>query len=274
MSTSIEVRHMNHINAMVEDYDATIDHYRDVFGAQLLLELPGPDWNACLITIGGVIFEIFVPHQLLLHSRYGAHYVGAEFVVPDVEAARRAVAARGMRIARELGSAFHTYAGDSFGVSLECYDQSFHAVPAPVPYVEPIKPLSYWRDEHPLGCTGLKRYTVAVRDLDAALGYFGGFLGGTTLYKADRPAVAADAVGLTLADIVVELVTPSGDGAIEQHLNRYGEGIRSTVFSVRDLRQAEDYLTGRGIALQPGDAPEALAIAAADNHGLIFEFAE
>jgi len=28
-------------------------------------------------------------------------------------------------------------------------------------YVEPLEPSGYWRDEHPLGCTGLKRYGVA-----------------------------------------------------------------------------------------------------------------
>jgi hypothetical protein len=46
------------------------------------------------------------------------------------------------------------------------------------------------------------------------------------------------------------------------------------VFSGRDLGQAEAYLTERGVPVQPGDAPGALAIAAADNHGLMFEFSE
>lgn len=274
MSASIQCLHMNHINAMVENFDDSVEHYRDVFGAQLILDMPGTDWHACLITIGGVIFEIFVPHQLLLHSRYGPHYVGIEMVVPDVDMARQAVVARGMRIVRELGKAFHTHAADGFGASLECFDRSFHDVPPPVQYLEPIKPLSYWRDEHPLGCTGLKHCTVAVRDLDAALGYFLDFLGGTKLYEDARPAVAANAVGLSIADIVVELVTPTGDGVIEQHLRRYGDGIRSTTFSVRDIGQAERYLNTRGIALLEGDAPGSRAIAAQDNHGLIFEFAE
>jgi catechol 2,3-dioxygenase-like lactoylglutathione lyase family enzyme len=274
LSPSIAPEHMNHINAMVEDFDGAIGHYRDVLGAQFLMDMPGPDWHGCLMTLGGVIFQFWVPHQLLLHSRYGAHYVGAEFVVPDVEEARVAVRARGMRIVRELGPAFHTYAGDSFGVSLECYDQNFHAVPPPVPYDEPIKPLAYWRDEHPLGTTGLKRCTVAVRDLDAALDYFAGFLNGSREYEAARPAVSAEAVGLLIGDIVVELITPTGAGVIQQHLDRYGDGIRSTVFSVRDLGQTETHLKSRDVQVQPGDAPGSLAIAAADNHGLMFEFSE
>jgi hypothetical protein len=31
-----------------------------------------------------------------------------------------------------------------------------------------MQPAEYWRDEHPLGLTGLKGYSVAVRDLDQA----------------------------------------------------------------------------------------------------------
>ena len=274
MAAPIECVHLNHINAMVEDYDAMVEGWKDIFGAQLILDLPGPDWHANLTTIGTVIFEMFVPHQTLLHSRYGPHYVGAEYVVTDVEAARAAVLGRGIRVARELGVAFHTYAGDSFGTSLEAFDKSFHSVPPPSPYLEPIKPMSYWRDEHPLGCTGLKRYSIGVRDLDAALDYYTNFLGGTRSYDAARPAIAANAVGIQLGDSVVELMTPTGDGPLLDHLNRYGDGIRSTVFAVRDIAQAQSYLESKGLTLHPGDADGALLLAAADNHGIIFEFSE
>ena len=50
--------------------------------------------------------------------------------------------------------------------------------------------------------------------------------------------------------------------------------MRSTVFGVRGLQQAQSYLSDRGIVLHPGDAPDTLAVRPDDNRGLLFEFAE
>jgi hypothetical protein len=266
--------HMNHINAVVEDFDKSVAHLRDLFGAQFIRDLPGEHWHACLMTIGTVIFELFVPHNFLLNARFGPHYVGIEYQVSDTAAARKAVEERGMRIVRDLGVAFHTHPADSFGVSIEVFDRSFHGGDAPVQYVEPIKPIEYWRDEHPLGCTGLKRYSIAVSELDPARKFFQDFANGNVIYEQPRPAVGAHAVGLAIADTVAELLTPSEDGSLQRYLARYGDGIRSTVFSVVSLERARSYFAARGVTLHPGDAPETLAIAPAENRGLLFEFSE
>jgi catechol 2,3-dioxygenase-like lactoylglutathione lyase family enzyme len=265
--------HMNHINAMVEDFDKGVEHLRDLFGAQFNLDLPGDHWHACLITIGDVMFEVFAPSEYLLHARFGPHYVGVEYQVPDADEARTEVLARGMRVIRELGVAIHVHPAEAFGVAWEFFGKSFQADPPPVQYVEPLAPSSYW-PEQPLGLTGLKRYSVAVSDLGAATKFFEGFLGATVIYEEPRPAVAARAVGLTLGDTVAELLSPTGPGPIEQYLARYGDGIRSTVFAVRDLDRARRYFDDRGVALHPGDAPGAVAIAPEDNLGLLFEFSE
>jgi|HubBroStandDraft_1064217.scaffolds.fasta_scaffold51371_2 catechol 2,3-dioxygenase-like lactoylglutathione lyase family enzyme len=266
--------HMNHINAMVEDYDKSVDRFLDLFGAEFNRDLPGEHWHACLITVGGVMFELFAPTQYLLHARLGPHYVGIEYQVPDVDTARTEVAARGMRVIRELGAAIHVHPAEAFGVAWEFFNRSFHEVPAPVDYVAPLKPAAYWRDEHPLGFTGLKRYSVVVSDLELATEFMEDFLGGSVLYHEDRPAVAARAIGFRLDDTVAELISPTGAGPIERFLARYGDGIRSTVFGVRDLAQAERYFAERGVTLHPGDAPGSLAIAPEDNLGLLFEFSE
>jgi catechol 2,3-dioxygenase-like lactoylglutathione lyase family enzyme len=265
--------HMNHINAMVEDLEKGIDHLRDLYGAQFNLDLPGDQWHACLITIGGVMFEVFAPLQYLLHARFGPHYVGIEYQVPDADEARAEVLAREMRVIRELGVAIHVHPAEAFGVAWEFFGQSFQADPPPVPYVEPLKPSDYWR-EHPLGYTGLKRYSVAVSDLESATKFFEEFLRATKIYDEARPDIAARAVGLTVDDTVAELLSPIGPGPIERYLARYGDGIRSTVFAVRDLDAVRSYFAGRGITLHPGDAPDTLAIAPEDNLGLLFEFSE
>src|SRR5580658_802380 len=167
MTKTIECLHMNHINAMVEDFDQTVEHLCGLYGAQRNLDLPGEHWQACLITIGGVMFEIFAPRQYLLHARLGPHYVGVEYQVPDVDEVRREVLARGMRVIRELDVAIHVHPAEAFGVAWEFFGRSFHDEPWPVPYADPPKPSDHWRDEHPLGLAGLKRYSVAVADLES-----------------------------------------------------------------------------------------------------------
>ena len=73
---------------------------------------------------------------------------------------------------------------------------------------------------------------------------------------------------------MAELISPIGSGPIERYLARYGDGIRSTVFAVRDLDRVRRYFAERGVTLGPGDAPDTLAIAPEDNLGLLFEFSE
>lgn len=278
MPARIECLHMNHINIVVGAYD-DVDHFADTYGAQFLLDLPKPEWHACLIGIGGVIFELFSPNDDILHARFGPHYLGVEYQIPDVSLARRAVQERGIRIIRELDTAFHMHPADVFGVSLEVYDQSFHTDPPPVKTMQAIRPVEHWRDDHPLGLTGLKRIGVGVSDADAAVAFFTDLTDGTVIYEEARPAVDARAVGLQLADTVIELLTPVEGGAgaggeLAAHLARWGDGIRSTVFEVNDLGKVEAYFAGRGVQPRPGDAPGTLALDPADNAGVLFEFSE
>lgn len=273
MPKTLELLHMNHINAVVEDFDASIGLLSDLYGAQFNLDLPGAHWHACLVTLGGVMFELFSPHEYLLNARFGPHYVGVEYQVRSVDEARDEAKARGVRVIRELGSAFHVHPAETFGVAWEFFDRSFHDLDdPPVPYVEPLKPPAYWRNDHPIGYLGLKRYGVAVSDLKLALEFFQDFLGAQVQYEQDRPDVAARAVGLMLGDTVAELLTPLGSGAIERFLARYGDGIRSTVFAVDDLERTRRYFDERGVPLQPGDAPDAFAVAPDHSLGLLFEF--
>lgn len=272
MPISIRPVRVNHMNAVVEDFDASVAHLQDVFSAEFLVDYPQQEWRAALIAMGDVIIELFVPYAFLLHTRYGPHYLGVEYQA-DMNDVRAAIAERGIRIVRDIGLAVHTHPADCFGVAFEFYDGSFHDRDWDLPGGK-MKPVSYWREEHPLGMTGLKGYSIAVRDIDAASAFLQGFLSAKPVYEADRPAVAGRAIGLQVADAVVELIAPVADGAIEQHLRRSGEGIRSTIFGVRDIAQARSYFADRGVDLVAGDAAGRIAVPAAANLGMIFEFSE
>ena len=68
-------------------FEKGVGHLCDLYGAEFNLDLPGAHWHAGLITIGGVMFgcrALPVP----VHARFGPHYVGIEYQVPDADEAR------------------------------------------------------------------------------------------------------------------------------------------------------------------------------------------
>jgi hypothetical protein len=270
-ASPIRARRVEHLNIVHDDYDATVEHYRQVFGGFVVFDRLQPTWHACLMEVGGVLFEIFVPNEFFLHTRYGSHYLGVEYHVDDMAAVRDTLAARGIRIARDLEVAVHTHAADCHGVSLEFFDDSFHENDELLD--RPLQSATFWRDEHPLGCTGLHGYTVAVADLATAVTDFSAVLEHEVRYEVRRETIAGTAVGLEIGGAVLELVAPDGDGPLREHLQTRGEGIRSTVFGVRDIDRARAYFAERDVELVPGTAPEAWAVPAAQNRGVMFEFA-
>jgi hypothetical protein len=271
--TSIRCTRVNHMNLVLQDFDASVEHFRNLYGADFLMDLPQRELHACLIEIGCVIFELFVPHEFLTTVRYGPHYVGIEYQA-DVDVVRAAVAERGIRIVRDIGVALHTHPADCFGVSFEFYGGYFHDNDWALLGGNKMRSPDYWRDESPLGLTGMKGYSVAVHDIAAASAFFQSFVSAQPIYEEARTNVAARAIGLQVSDEVVELITPTGDGPLQRHLHRYGDGIRSTNFGCRDIEQLRRYFAERGVELIAGDAPNSLAVAGGANLGAIFQFSE
>ena len=167
---------------MHEDFEATVEHYRRLYGGMVVMERLQPTWHACLMDVGRVLFEIFVPNEFFLHTRYGPHYLGVEYQVDDMVEVRAVLAFRGIRVARDLDVALHAHPADCHGVSLEFFDGYFHDNDDVLD--TPMRPAEYWRDEHPLGLTGLWGYTVAVRDLEQALEDFRAVLHGGVVHEA------------------------------------------------------------------------------------------
>jgi hypothetical protein len=272
MAKSVRARRYSHMNVVLEEFDASVKHLTDLFGAVFMLDMPGPHWHACLMEIGNVIFEFFVPPHFMLNSRHGPHYLGIEYEA-DMEAARAAVASHGIRVMRDIVDAIHTHPADGFGIDYEFYGGTFYGPDAPFVTTH-CKTAEYWRDEHPLGLLGIKGYTQTVSDLAAGERFLRSLLCAEPVYEEERPALAARAAGLRIADVVVELLAPTGDGPLRREMEWVGQGIRSTVFRTRDINQARQYFTNRGIALIPGTAPGSIAIPPKDNLGILFEFSE
>jgi hypothetical protein len=273
MAGKWQLIHPNHINAIVDGYEATIEHFRDRVGFTLDRRIPdsGDGTDACLMTLGGVMFEFFAPKergergQGRLLARYDDHYIGIEYHVPDVTSAREFAAEKEVRIINDLGPAFFTYPGHSFGIAFEIYDGDFAAL---------AQPPGYWENQHPLGLTGLARLTVAVESAEAAVARLNELAEVSEIGPVARPRAAARGTQLQVGTAVWELLEPTGDGALASYLGRYGQRIRSTVFKARSLGAVEKHLTAHGFDLIPGDADGALAINPAQNKNLLFEFTE
>ncbi len=288
MITTIRPRRLNHMNLVLQDAAAAKRHMAGKYDAQLVADIPKAEYHAFLFATGGVLFEAFCPAVWLLAARYGPHYVGVEYQA-DMDVVVAAVKERGMRIVRESRAerdlagnpsyALHTHPADGFGVSYEFYHDDFHTWNWPQ-FGEGenagggrIRQPADWAD-HPLGHTGQKGYTHAVADLAAASAFLQGFLAAEPIYEEDRPALGARVQGLRIADIVVELQQPTGDGELARHHYRYGDGIRSTVFGVRNIDEARRHLADCGLACVPGSMPGSIAVSAEANLGVVFEFAE
>jgi hypothetical protein len=223
------------------------------------------------MTLGGVMFEFFAPKQRSeqgqgrLLARYGDHYIGIEYHVPDVTSAREFANEQGVRIINDLGAAFFTYPGHSFGIAFEIYDGDFKDL---------AQPAGYWENQQPLGLTGLARLTVACESVEAAVARLHELAEVSEIGPVSRPRAAAKGVQLQVGTIVWEMLEPTGDGAMADYLGRYGGRIRSSVFKAASLSEVEKHLTAQGFDLVPGDADDALAINPAQNKNLLFEFTE
>ena len=93
MTQPIRPQRVNHMNVVLQDFDASVAHWRGLFDAEFMADMPQREFHAGLIAIGRVIFELFVPHDFLLNARYGPHFLGVEYQA-DMNEVRAAMAGR------------------------------------------------------------------------------------------------------------------------------------------------------------------------------------
>jgi catechol 2,3-dioxygenase-like lactoylglutathione lyase family enzyme len=273
----------NHVNMTVDSFTDAVDHFTRIHDAQFVLDMPSSVWHAGVVYFGGILVEIFEPSGLLLNARHGANYLGLEYqITPSLDVARAALAERGIRISRDIGKAIHTHPRDTFGISMELCEVNLHEMPLEdaygepltISWIEPWRPVSYWRDEHPLGVTGMKHCTVAVGDLAGATGMYASLFGAVEQERTERPAISAEGVQMELAGTILEFQTPTGPGPLADHLARYRDGIRSLVVQVASIEQAAEHLRRTGVRTTPGDSEGTIATDAAPEGGLRIELSE
>jgi hypothetical protein len=266
----LQLLSLQHFNVLVEDYGATLAHMRDVFGAQLNYELEprylSEGVQACLMTLGPVIFELVgaAPGSKNAFRRKldkdGPGYIGIEFEVRDLAAAREAARQNGIRVKYDPGTFFVTDPRDTFGLTIECFDRNWHVDP-PDPRMVPVAPRDYWTNEHPLGITGLYGFTVEVADRQAAAARWREVAGADIVEESD----AGEPLWLSAADTQAGLVNAPRDGGRER--------ILAARFTVRDIDQTTSALASKGLKLEE-DRNGLMVASAAKNRGVRLEFIE
>ena len=276
--TSLTVTKLLHVNQLVDDFDAARAFYADVFGAREYWTGFDPVENrdASLFVVGDTCIELFAPRDrtsLLGASlaRFGNSWHSFEWQVPDLEQARAALGERGVRTPTyRPGSFLMTHPGDCHGMLIELCPLEM----AGDPRIEAGWSSAAWRDEHPLGITGLRAMSFAVRDVDTAEAWLSGLVATPARSRERRPAIDAVVVTIPVAGTDVELMAAgSADGPVSAHLSRYGQRLRSIEFGVVDVDRTAAYLRSRGLRVVDGSRPGAIAVAEEDNWGVRWEFA-
>jgi catechol 2,3-dioxygenase-like lactoylglutathione lyase family enzyme len=274
------VNKLVHVNQLVDDFEAAAAFYARAFGAREFWR----GWDeeqrrdASLFVIGDVCIELFAPRddQSLLGAslaRFGNSWHSFEWQVPDLAAARAALGERGVRVTTYRPDEFlMVHPGDCHGMLLELCPLEMDGDPR----IEAGWDPSPWRDEHPLGVTGLHALSIAVRDRAAATTWLTDLVAGAgVVHDQPRDEVGADATGVRVADHVVELVEPrSAAGPVADYIARSGQRLRSIEFGVVDVDRARAHLADCGLRVVPGSRAGAIAVAESDNWGVRWEFAE
>ena len=288
----LDLRTIQHLNFVVDDYDAAQRHFVDKVGFRHNWELQEPnrpaDLRCALLTFGPQLFEIFGPEPGSRHGiarireRQGPGFVGIEWGVgdgsmnlEDLVTAKKVLAEHGIRVKYEPvdrywpGTWLVSEPDDLFGLTLELFIGTWY-VPEVAGYgMEPVAPVSYWRDENPLGIHGLRNFTMAVRDVDDAAKRWQALTGADELTCG--PAADPSARYFTAANTVMGLAAPTADNQVGAYLDRRGESIYSVSYLVNDSDQVEAHLTSNSVPVER-ISDTVVVVPAEGNHGVRMEF--
>jgi len=95
--------------------------------------------------------------------------------------------------------------------------------------------------------TYVDRMQLAVRDRDEAASTFAAILGAERVRDDELPLYGAGRTVVQAGTSEFELLSPAGDGAIHDHLARWGEGIFAAGFSTPDLGALTSRLSDYGV---------------------------
>lgn len=98
--------------------------------------------------------------------------------------------------------------------------------------------------------TGIDHVGIAVRDLDAAIAFYGRVFGLQVVHQEVNEEQGVREAMLAVGTSRLQLLAPSSeDSPIAAFLERRGEGVQQVAYSVDDVRAVSDELRAAGLQL-------------------------
>lgn len=268
----LKVTDIDHINQLLPDTDEALEFYGRVYGAddfRVFRKHFGP-YDNFVFKLGSMTVEIFTPgdpeHSFgKQYSRFGANWQAVLWRVPNLEECIETFQARDIPLVDiELDPdrrwAFTDPRATYFSIQLEDRDE----------WDKTVIPTA-------LGAERMTGFTAAVKDAEEAAKFFTGLIANSeVVYQEDRPKLGATAVGIQLGDseYTMELLSPTGDGAIQEFIDKNKVRIRTATFKVESLDALRARFDEHGVTLVEGDRDGYLATDPATHLGVMMQFTE
>ena len=104
---------------------------------------------------------------------------------------------------------------------------------------------------HPNGASAWIRAAVAVRNLESATDLYQQQFGLKLQESGEVSRLAARRTTFQLGTSSIDLLTPTGEGLVQQVLADLGEGLLEVSLAVKNLHQARSFLHQSGVDIQP-----------------------
>ena len=127
MTNAVGVTRLGHVNIVVSDHNAAVEHWRRLFDAEFFLFMYVPEQTTVnnLAVIGDTCVELFAPWDAesvlgRTLTRRGPGMFAVEFTVRDYDQAETAITDRGLRVTHaDRGAYFWVHPADLGGIAME-----------------------------------------------------------------------------------------------------------------------------------------------------------
>jgi hypothetical protein len=266
---------VNHVSL---DYAGSMDAYRRLLGgvAFRTWEIPEQGTTNALVTVGDACIELFgaSDHEKPLGRWAVRRGLGAwhslEWTIPSQAEADDILRDWGIRVTDRVDGAYtFTHPRDCHGICLELTEHHFPDDPRDDVAVHPQP--GWFRDDQPLGITGLAGIRVLSTDASASADWLAELTGTERGAERELPRAGGRGVAVDLPGHTIEFVQPVGAGELADAAAEGGPRILSVAFGVVDLAAATTHLHDQATSTLAGLEEGSIRLDPVATHGAVVE---
>jgi hypothetical protein len=266
---------MYHVIHLSDDLETLMEWYRKVFDADWWWPADGPnlseveDRYAALINVSDLCVEPMAPRQPIndqfpvgrFYLRHGRRFHSLGFLVDDIEGFARSLIERDVYIGLPGGGRMEEVPPDIYyfypsprsvgGLMAQITrntDGAYSPAVGDDPRIQDDWDVRARRwSEHPLGIRRFGYATMAVAHVDATKKMLEDMWHAVPVYDGVDDARGVRSSFVQLGHFLIEVASPLGDGAMAEHVDRFGDMLYQLTFLVDDLDAVERYLPSVGV---------------------------